>query len=182
MNRRKMRLADPRQQLRTIAVVLAVAVVAILFQAALTGYTLTRAAVDLPSEGPLILEQLPRMLAIDVACTTAVLAPLMLVVAGFVTSRIAGPLRGFERFFTALANGENPDRCRIGDGDELQDLCALINRATERLRAENDTRVEAPIEALLEAGWEAPTELIAEPRPEPSSISRAEKTRETVSV
>lgn len=174
MNRRKIRLASPRQQLETIAVVLAVAIVAILFQATLTGYTLTRAAVDLPSEGPLILEQLPRMLTINLACTAVVLVPLMLVVAGFVTNRIAGPLRGFERYFTALANGEKPDPCRIRKGDELQDLCALINRATARLRAEN----EAPVEPVPEA-TAGPVEA---PQAKPRSVAQAEHELQTVSV
>ena len=48
------------------------------------------------------------------------------------------PLRRFERYFNALANGEGPGRL----------LCAPIDRSTSRLRAE----------------WEAPTGAPAEPQ------------------
>jgi hypothetical protein len=49
-------------------------------------------------------------------------------------------------YLTELASGANPKPCRIRDGDELQDLCELMNRATEPLR-----RTESPPTPLEKA-------------------------------
>lgn len=50
------------------------------------------------------------------------------------THKIVGPLYRFRVYLTALARGESPEPCRIRKDDELQDLCELLNRATEPLR------------------------------------------------
>jgi hypothetical protein len=50
------------------------------------------------------------------------------------TFRIAGPIYRFEQYLRQVVKGEAEGPCRIRDGDELWDLCDLINQATAPLR------------------------------------------------
>lgn len=44
-------------------------------------------------------------------------------------------IRLIAAFLGEIIRGEKPDDCRLRKGDELQDLCRLLNRATAELRA-----------------------------------------------
>ncbi|MFT7676334.1 MAG: signal transduction histidine kinase [Planctomycetota bacterium] len=66
--------------------------------------------------------------------TLTVLVPTMTAVGILLTHRIAGPVYRFEQHFSALARGEDPGRCKIRSGDELQELCELINAGLETVR------------------------------------------------
>ena len=68
------------------------------------------------------------------AMSFAFLLPMMLCVGILSTFRIAGPVYRFEQYLKEVARGEVSDPCRIRDGDELWDLCDLINEATAPLR------------------------------------------------
>lgn len=69
--------------------------------------------------------------------TLTVLVPIMMAVGILMTHRIAGPIYRFEQHFKALARGEDPGLCRIRSGDELQELCGLINAGIAGLRAQD---------------------------------------------
>jgi hypothetical protein len=62
------------------------------------------------------------------------LVPLTLLVGITSTHKVVGPLYRFRVYLTQLAAGERPAPCRIRQNDELQDLCELLNRATQPLR------------------------------------------------
>jgi hypothetical protein len=59
------------------------------------------------------------------------------------THKIVGRSNRFRIYLTELAAGEHPEPCRIRKDDELQDLCELLNRATEPLRRAQPTPTAA---------------------------------------
>ena len=68
----------------------------------------------------------------------AVVMPLSFAVGVLITFRVAGPVYRLERFLSEVLRGEKPADCRLRKGDELHELCALMNRATAGLRARAD--------------------------------------------
>jgi hypothetical protein len=77
---------------------------------------------------------LPGILIEVLAMSFAFLLPMTLCAGILSTFRIAGPIYRFEQYLKQVARGEVTDPCRIRDGDELWDLCDLINEATAPLR------------------------------------------------
>lgn len=77
----------------------------------------------------------------------ALLVPLTLVVGILVTFRVTGPIYRLERYFEAIARGEDPGTCRVRSGDECQELCALINEAMEVLRPSEDPAASGTVPA-----------------------------------
>jgi hypothetical protein len=67
--------------------------------------------------------------------------PTLFVIGLIMTHRIAGPIYRFEVFFNKILGGERPKDITLRQGDELQEFCQLINRATAPLR----TGAEAPV-------------------------------------
>ena len=75
------------------------------------------------------------MLPLEIlAVSFGMLLPLTIAIGILVTFRIAGPLYRFERFLELVIRGEQVGPCKLRNGDELQDLCDLINEATRPLR------------------------------------------------
>lgn len=148
-HRRRVRLIQPRLQLRLILVFLGLSVLGLVLQVSLFTMNLTQLAAELPSDGSLVLEHAPTLVLLALGVTLCVVLPLVFFVGVLVTFRIAGPLYRFQRHFEALARGEDPGPCRIRHGDDLQDLCTTINAGLDRLRA--DAANAAPEERRREA-------------------------------
>ena len=68
--------------------------------------------------------------------TLLVLVPVMTAVGIVVTNRIAGPVYRLETHLAEIARGAHPEPCRLRKGDELQDLCEVMNEAVDTLRSE----------------------------------------------
>lgn len=134
-SRRKQRLIQPRLQMRLVMSFLGLSVLALALQFLLLAALLMRFAADLPQDGTLLVEELPRLLGWVLGLSLLVCLPLTVSVGVLVTFRIAGPLYRFQKHFEAIARGEDPGECRIRKGDQLQELCAVINSALTRLRA-----------------------------------------------
>lgn len=132
---RRDRLVRPRLQLRLILAFLAVATTALLLQFALFASVLSGAAAELPQDGSLLLERTTSLSVTILVVSLGVLLPLCFFVGVLVTFRVAGPLYRFEKHLEAIAHGSDPGPCRIRSGDELQDFCATLNRALDRMRA-----------------------------------------------
>lgn len=141
-NRRRKRLIEPRVQLRFVLIFLTTASLAALVQALVVTYLLTRLVQRLPNDGMVLSSELVEILAASMLVTTAFLVPLTVAVGIVSTHKIVGPLYRFRIYLTELADGLRPGPCRIRDGDELQDLCALLNRATEPLRGSGAPEAE----------------------------------------
>ena len=134
-NRRRKRLIEPRIQKRFVLIFLSTASLAALVQCLVVSYLLVRAADQLPNDGLALKTQVTGILASSLLLTVAFLVPLTLAVGVVATHKVVGPLYRFRVYLTQLALGERPEPCRIRKDDELQDLCELLNRATEPLRA-----------------------------------------------
>lgn len=135
-SRRKQRLIQPRLQIWLISSFLGLSLLALTMQFLLLAAMLMNFAADLPQDGTLLVQELPRMLGWVLALSIGICLPLTVCVGVLVTFRIAGPLYRFEKHFEALARGENPGPCRLRKGDQLQGLCGVINGAVDRLRSD----------------------------------------------
>jgi hypothetical protein len=135
MRFRKKRLINPSLQLRLVAIFLCTAALAVQAEAILITYTLTKLAERMPTDGSLLLSELPEFVRTNLLLTFAILAPTALGVGIIATFRIAGPLYRIEQFLTQMKEGRQIEACTIRKGDELQELCALLNDVTAPARA-----------------------------------------------
>jgi hypothetical protein len=133
-NRRAKKLIEPRIQMRFALIFLTTAALAVLVQALVVSYLMMATADHLPNDGALLKSQVLDVLASGLGVTMLLLVPLTLVVGIAATHKVVGPLYRFRIYLTQLAAGEHPAPCRIRQDDELQDLCELLNRATQPLR------------------------------------------------
>ena len=75
--------------------------------------------------------------------SAGVVLPLTMAVGIMSTHRFAGPLVAFRGFLESIANGNKPDDLRLRKGDELQDVCELLNRATAPMRRRDEAEDSA---------------------------------------
>lgn len=132
--KRRIKLIKPRLQLRLVAMFAAVSVTSLLLQYLLFSSRFSELASRLPDGGAYVLSVLPGILIEVLVTSFAFLLPVMLCVGVLSTFRIAGPIYRFEQYLRQVVRGEAEGPCRIRDGDELWDLCDLINQATAPLR------------------------------------------------
>lgn len=132
-NRRRRNLINPRIQLRFALLFLSASGLSVVLQTLILYWALTRVAEGLPAEGHLLMRQLPAILITNLLIAFAVLTPLTIIAGILSTFRLCGPLHQFRLFLEQVAAGQRTEPCRIRKDDELQDLCALLNRATAPL-------------------------------------------------
>jgi hypothetical protein len=136
MHARRRKLIKTKLQLKLIGVFVGLACVSALIQTLLVNHSLL-ALLGSPEQGASALRvDLPRLLLGNLALSLGLLVPAMGFVGLLVTHRIAGPVYRFEQHLSAYARGEDPGPCKIRPGDELQELCTIINLALERARSE----------------------------------------------
>jgi hypothetical protein len=128
---RRIKLIKARIQIRLIAWFASMAAISLLFQFTLLGLSLSELAMTMPAGGDYLSEATPGMLLRVLALSFGVLLPLICGLGVLVTFRLAGPIYRFEQHLGAVARGEDPGPCRIRQGDELHELCGLINSALE---------------------------------------------------
>lgn len=144
--KRKIKLIQPRLQLKLVFVFVGMAASAMLLQFILFTSAITDVATRLPSDGLVLVEEMPRLLYGTLLISFALFLPLMFFVGILVTFRFAGPVYRFKMYLGEVIRGEKPKDCRLRKGDELQDLCAVINQATEPLRRREESDVSEPTE------------------------------------
>jgi hypothetical protein len=143
--RRRIKLIKPRLQLKLIATFVGLAALAFLMQSMIVVLSLTQTAADIPEGGPYLMALLPGLPVQILLFSFGLLLPLIFAVGILVTFRIAGPVYRFEKFLQAVVRGDQIGPCKLRDGDELQELCDLINEATAPLRhGRRGEPVEAP--------------------------------------
>lgn len=143
-DKRRKRLIRPRLQIRLILSFFGVALFALLLQFILFAASIMSLASELPSDGPLLLERATTTSLFIVAISIGVLLPLSFGIGVLVTFRVAGPLYRFEKHLETIAAGRDPGTCRLRKGDQLQELCVVMNKALDRLRLQGAFR--EPIE------------------------------------
>ena len=91
---------------------------------------------------PDLADEVPALMIRVLAFTLAVIVPLLVAVGILLTFRTAGPLYRLETHLEAVIAGRETGPCRLRDGDELQQLRALVNEALDvaRQSASSDLR------------------------------------------
>lgn len=140
--RRRIRLIRPRLQLRLMSAFFGVALLALSLQYLVFQRTLSELALELPNDGAVLTVETNARLGWTFILSVGLLAPAMFVVGLLLTHRIAGPIYRFEEFLKSVIAGRMREECRIRKGDEFQDLCDLINRATADARATSNAPVD----------------------------------------
>jgi hypothetical protein len=134
MHKRRIKLIRPKLQMKLTLSFVGLTLLALMLQFMVFLRTMTSLAVSLPSDHDVLMDAIPEVLMQSLLLTFCVVVPLIFLVGVLLTFRIAGPVYRFETYFKQLLRGENPGECRLRKGDELNDLCGLINEATQPLR------------------------------------------------
>ena len=134
MDKRKKKLIEPRLQLKFSLAFLSTALVLVLVQAIVVQFALQRVAARMPHDSELLQAAVPDVMMLCFTVALVVLAPLSLGIGVLATFPVLGPLHRFRSFLRQVADGSHPEPCRIRQGDELHDLCALLNEVTAPLR------------------------------------------------
>lgn len=132
---RKRKLILPGLQLYLTLSFLGMSVLALLFQFVVFANTAANAASALPNDADLFLGSFTSILVRTFLISTCVVLPLTVGVGILITNRVAGPVYRFQQHLQALVEHGESGPCRIRTGDQLQELCELINRTTEALAA-----------------------------------------------
>jgi nitrogen fixation/metabolism regulation signal transduction histidine kinase len=151
--KRRIKLIQPRLQLKLTLAFTLMGCTAAAFQLLVTNVTVLNLAERVSSEGTAALDHLPRLLLANLVSTLMVYVPLTICIGILLTHRIAGPIFRFERYLEGVARGESLEPCQIRKGDMLQELCERINSAVSALReaaAENEQDEVAAVTAEQE--------------------------------
>lgn len=159
---RRVKLVRPKLQLRLILVFAGMCALSLTLQYILFTNIVAGVAAELPHDGPILMDQVTDLLVAGFLASFGLLLPVTFVIGVLVTHRFAGPVHRFEAFLHNVLRGEQRDDCVLRDGDELGELCRLINEATLPLRqgaasgnASTQSVGRAPNEAPEPTGKEA---------------------------
>jgi hypothetical protein len=134
MYKRKVKLIQPKLQVKLIGAFVGLSALALLLQFLLLGMSLSELAADLPEGGPLLASRVPEMLLSAVGVSMLLALPLIFGFGVLITHKIAGPVYRFEQYLEQIARGEEVGPCKIREGDEFQVLCEKLNEAIAKLR------------------------------------------------
>jgi len=138
MNQRKQTLVKRELQLRMVMQCGAVVALAILVQSLLIAFVLSRLAATLPNDGLLVHAAMPQVIFTGMLTSLALLAPFVFALGLRYSHRIAGPVYRMEQTLRrAIGSGEFAS-LRLREGDELQELAALLDQALSQLKAGAD--------------------------------------------
>ena len=136
--KRRIKIIKPRLQLKLVSIFVGLAALAVLLQSVLLAHRLTELSTEVPVGGQYLVDAMPGIVSEILIFTFGLVLPLIFAVGILITHRIAGPVYRFEQHLTRVARGERVEPCRIREGDELQELCAIINLAMERVQQTHD--------------------------------------------
>ncbi|MGK0218614.1 MAG: hypothetical protein ACI9HE_002108 [Planctomycetota bacterium] len=131
---RRRKLIKPRLQLKLTGLFVGLSALSLLLQLVLVTNRISHVALELPSDGAVLLGLSSSVLLDVLAGSFLVFLPLTLLVGVIATFRIAGPLYRIEMFLNAVEAGECPPDFHLRKKDELQDLAAQLVRVTRPLR------------------------------------------------
>ncbi len=149
--RRRIKLIKPRLQLKLVGVFVGLSALGFLMQSLHVGLRLSELAAQVPEGGPYLMAVMPELPLEILAVSFGMLLPLTIAVGIMVTFRVAGPVYRFEQYLREVRDGREIRPCTLRQGDDLQELCDLINEVTEPLRLKNANEEEAIVPAALPA-------------------------------
>lgn len=132
--KRRIKIIRPKLQLKLVMSFLGLTLFALLLQFMIFLRAITNIATELPADHDVLMQAVPEIVLQSLLLTFLVVVPLVFLVGILMTFRVAGPIYRFETYLKQILRGENKDECRLRKGDELQELCKLINQVTLRLR------------------------------------------------
>ncbi len=147
---RRRKLPKPGIQLRLIGAFCGLAILTGLVQLLLVARELVLVADRFPDGGGMLIRELPDLFARVGLLSCLLVVPATVCIGVLVTFKLAGPIYRFERYLQAVIRGEAHGPCAIRKGDELQELCDLINAALAAERARSATKSEASSEGEAE--------------------------------
>jgi signal peptidase II len=133
-NRRRIKIVRPKLQMKLTLTFVGLTLLALMLQFMIFLRTMTGIAVTLPSDHDVLMDAIPEVLLHSLLLTFCVVVPLVFLVGVLLTFRIAGPVYRFESYLKQILRGENPGQCHLRKGDELNELCDLINQVTQPVR------------------------------------------------
>lgn len=142
ITQRRRILVLPRLQGRLVAAFLSAACISTVVQMLLLNLALTTLANEAPAARGPLLAATPDILRTQILLTFCLMVPLVIAVGLMETFRVAGPLYRIEQYLRDVVAGGHPEPCKLRADDELQDLCRLVNAATQP--AARATEVPAP--------------------------------------
>ncbi len=135
--RRRIKLVKPRLQFKLIGVFVGLSGLGFLMQSLHVGLRLSELASTVPEGGSYLMAALPELPLEILAVSFGMILPLTIAVGILVTFRIAGPVYRIEKYLEEVLRGEQVVPCKLRKGDELQELCEMINKVTEPMRLRN---------------------------------------------
>ena len=141
---RRIKLIRPGLQLRLVLVFGGMTALSLTVQYILFTSILANVATTLPHDGLLLLEQTSDLLVAGFFASFGILLPLIFVIGVLATHRFAGPVHRMETFLNQVFAGSQSDECKLREGDELVELCELINQATLLQRNRNSGHSMGP--------------------------------------
>jgi hypothetical protein len=150
MHKRKRKLINKGLQLKLVAIFTVIGTTCALFQVVLINFGLLDVARSIPTGGSELLEEARWMMLRNTLWTVGALIPLMVCIGIVATHRIAGPAYRMTVHLREIAEGGPIRTCKIRKDDELQDLCAALNAAFERVAPASEDVDEPTEEWALE--------------------------------
>ncbi len=142
-NRRRIKIIRPKLQMKLTLTFVGLTLLALMLQFMVFLRAMTSIAVSLPSDHDVLMDAVPEVLVQSLLLTFCVVVPLIFLVGVLLTFRIAGPVYRFEAYLKQILSGENPGECKLRQGDELNELCSLINQVTLPVREKLDKPQQA---------------------------------------
>lgn len=142
VSRRRNRLPQPRFQFRLAWQFAGLCLVAVLLNTMMIGVGLTMLAQSAPVGGVDLARSTPGLLVKTTLMSLAVVIPAVVLIGIAMAFRIAGPVYRFERHLEGVIRGDAVGECSIRKGDDLQDLCGLLNQGLEAARLQGERGAE----------------------------------------
>ena len=125
---RKKKLVQSRLQVRMTTAFFVLSALGLCLQAFLVKRAIEAAAVNVEGAAPL-LEELPTLLWTNLLLTLCAVIPVIAMVGIFLTHRVAGPASRLESYLRDWIAGKWDGPCQLRKGDDLHELCELVNEA-----------------------------------------------------
>ena len=138
--KRRSRIVRGSFQLRLAGSFVLLAGTALVLQFLLLTFRLVSELTKLEGPGGELAKEIPFVLLQVFAFSALFLVPIVFATAILLTFRVAGPVHRIKTYLRDLAEGVATEPCRIREEDQLHELCDLLNRATESVRARNAAR------------------------------------------
>ena len=140
--RRKIKLINPALQLRIVGAFAGASMLSFLLQGLFIASRLSQQRVaDAAGAG-----RSPNVWVEVTVLALGLFLPLMIAFGILLTHRIAGPVYRIEQHLRAFLRGEETGPCVLRKGDEMGELCDLVNQALEHAVDRGRTGSESPEE------------------------------------